>query len=174
MKKRIALLFVSIIILIGLWWTFNFISHYGEFTKWGHASIGIENWEDHQPFYVGYPFKWEGIGKPTLEEIEFIKRDGTIVAKNDDEFKIQPFIARTGRIGALDEKGVKEDGLDDDLVSVKGYKVDGEFYLVLRVEFLGTNTNPINDISTLRITYEKFRTTQMQNIHFGEGLITDE
>ncbi|MFG6494786.1 hypothetical protein P8610_05470 [Fictibacillus sp. UD] len=173
MKKKVTLLFFcTTMLLLGLWWTFNFISEDGEFTKWGHASVGIENLEDRKPYYIGYPFKWDGIGKPRLEKMEFIKRDGTIVGKDDIEFSIQPFIASTERIGALDEDSVREDGLDDDFVRLKGYKVNDGFYLVLRVEFNGTN--PINDINTLRITYKKFGTTQFQNIHFDDGIITDE
>ncbi|MDM5317254.1 hypothetical protein QUF49_14690 [Fictibacillus sp. b24] len=172
MKKKVTLLFFCAMLLLGLWWTFNFISQDGEFTKLGHSTVGIENWKDRKPIYIGYPVKWEGMGKPRLKKIEFIKRDGIIVAKDDKEFTIQPFIASTERIGALDEKSVKEDGLDKDFVSVKDYKVNGEFYLVLRVEFHATN--PINDINTLRITYEKLGVTQVQNIHFDDGVITVE
>ncbi len=172
MKKKIVMLFFCTILLLGLWWTFNFISQDGEFTKLGHATVNIENFEERKPIYLGYPFRWNGLGKPRLEKMEFIKRDGTIVAKDDEEFTIHPFIASTNRIGVLDEESVKEDGLDNDFVQVKDYKVNDDFYLVLRVEFNGTD--PINDINTLRITYKKFGTTQFQNIHFDDGIIADE
>jgi hypothetical protein len=42
---------------------------------------------DGKKYYLGYDFSWEGIGKPTLEKVEFIKKDGSIVGKDDDEFK---------------------------------------------------------------------------------------
>jgi hypothetical protein len=118
---------------------------------------------------LGYNFSWEGIGNPTIEKIEFIKRDGTIVAKDDDEFRIKPLIASTERIGTLDEETVIEEGLNDELVDVKGFQVDGNFNLVLRVELDVTNAD--NDIKTLRITYKKYGVTQFQNIPFDNGVI---
>ncbi|MBM4763592.1 hypothetical protein [Bacillus sp. B15-48] len=171
MKKIIVIMFVAIVLVIGFWGLFNYISHEGEFTKQSHTTLGIEHFEDGNAYYFGYNFRWEGIGNPTIEKVEFIKTDGTIVAKDDDEFRIQPFIASSERIGVLDEETVIKEGLLSDLVDVKGFRVDEDFSLVLRVEL--DVTNSYNDISSLRITYKKYGVTQFQYVSFEDGVVTD-
>ncbi|MET3698845.1 hypothetical protein SAMN05877753_11080 [Bacillus oleivorans] len=171
MNKKIVILFVLIILVIMFWWIFNLISRDGEFTKTSHVTAGIEHFEKRKAVFLGYNFSWKGIGKPIIEKIEFLKRDGTIVAKDENDFRIQPFIASTERIGVIDEEYVVNEGLDVDLIQVKGYQINKNFYLVLRVEFDGTN--PDNDIKILRITYKKYGVTQYQNIPFDGGVIMD-
>ncbi|MCA1322487.1 hypothetical protein LC085_21665 [Bacillus tianshenii] len=171
MKKVIVMILVSVVLVIGFWGLFNYISNEGEFTKWSNSTLGIESLEDGNAYYFGYTFRWEGIGNPTIEKIEFIKSDGTIVAK-DDEIRIQPFIASSESIGVLDEVTVIKEGLVNELVEVKDFKVDGDFHLVLRVEL--NVINPNNDISSLRITYNKYGVTQYQYIPFDEGFVTDQ
>jgi hypothetical protein len=167
-KKIIVILFV----FISFWWSFYYISRDGEFTKWSHTTLALEHFEDGKPVYFGYNFSWKGIGKPTLEKIEFIKKDGTIATQDDVDFRIQPFITQSARVGALDEETILKEGIKDDLHGVKGFQVNGDFYLVLAVLLNGTN--PDNDISTLRITYTKYGVTQFQNIPFDDGFIMDE
>ena len=72
----------------------------------------------------------------------------------------------------LDEETVIKEGLLNDLVEVKGFQVDEDFYLVLRVE-LGVS-NPYNDIGLLRVTYEKYGITQFQYISLDDGVVTDQ
>lgn len=173
MKKIIVIMLVSIIFVLGFWGLFNYISHEGEFTKLSHATLGIEHFEDGNAYYFGYDFRWEGIGNPTIEKIEFIKSDGIIVAKDDDEIRIQPFLANSERrIGVLDEDYVIKEGLHNDLVEVKDFQVDEDFYIILRVELDATNFN--NDISSLRIMYKKYGVTQYQYIPFDDGVVTDQ
>ncbi|MFD1739189.1 hypothetical protein ACFSCX_22150 [Bacillus salitolerans] len=172
MKKIIVILFVFIILFISFWWSFDYISRDGEFTKWSHSRAGKEHFDDNNVIYLGYNFKWEGIGNPLLVKVEFIKKDGTIVTKDDDEIHIEPYIARTERIGVLDEETVMKEGLNEDLINVKDFQVDEDFYLVLRVKFNGTIAE--DDINTLKIKYKKYGVTQYQNIPFDEGVMKDE
>jgi hypothetical protein len=163
---------VSMVFVIGFWGLFNYISNEGEFTKWSYSTLEIESVEDGNAYYFGYKFRWEGIGNPTIEKIEFIKSDGTIVAKDDEQIRIQPFITSSESIGVLEEGTVIKEGLVNELVEVKDFKVDEDFYLVLRVEL--NVINPNNDISSLRITYNKYGVTQYQYIPFDEGFVTDQ
>jgi len=172
MKKYIVVLLVFLLLVIGFWGLFNYISHKGEFTKWDHSSLEMERFEDRNAYYFGYHFRWQGIGNPIIEKIEFIKSDGSIVAKEDDEIRIHPFIASSERIGVLDEDTVIKEGLLNELVEVKDFQVDEDFHLVLRVELNVNNLK--NDISSLRIAYRKFGVTHYQTIPFDDGVVTDQ
>ncbi|MBM6617851.1 hypothetical protein [Bacillus suaedaesalsae] len=70
MKKIIAIIVVMIILVIGSMWGYNFIGHEGKFTNTMHSSIVQEKLEDEIVFYIGFRFVWEGIGSPTLENVE--------------------------------------------------------------------------------------------------------
>lgn len=172
MRKTVVILFVSIFLVIGVWVSYDYISRDGEFTKWSHTTLDIENFKKNVPYYIGYSFKWEGIGNPTIESIDFIKRDGIIVTKDDVDLRIHPFIATSTNIGSLEEEYVIEEGLLDGLNEVNGFQVDENFNLVVRVELVDAS-NFDNDISTIRITYKKYGITQTQNIPFDGGFVTD-
>jgi hypothetical protein len=90
MRKTIIIMLVIIIIAVGTIWTFDYVSSNGDFTKWSHTTMGAEHYEGEKKFYLGYDFSWEGTGKPTLEKVEFIKKDGTIIAKDDDNSRLNP------------------------------------------------------------------------------------
>lgn len=171
MKKIIVIMFIFILLVTSFWWSFDYISHKGKFTKWSHSTVEKELFYNGGAIYLGYNFGWEGIGNPLLEKVEFIKKDGTFVAE-DDEIRIESYIANTNRIGALDEESVINEGLNDDFVNVKDFKVYEDFNLVLRVEYEGTVAE--NDIRTLRIRYKKYGVPQYQDIPFDNGVITDE
>ncbi|WP_102262496.1 hypothetical protein [Mesobacillus jeotgali] len=171
MKRLIVIMLVVMIVIIAPFWTFDYVSSHGDFTKWSHTTIGYEHYEDRKKYYLGYDFTWKGIGKPTLEKVEFIKKDGTIVAKDDDEFKIEPYVSKNRSIGGLDEESVLKEGLHEDFIDIKNYQVDKDFYLILAVQYNGTT--PENDINLLRITYKKFGVTHHRNISFDDGIITD-
>ncbi|MCR2822681.1 hypothetical protein [Lederbergia panacisoli] len=170
MKKTIVVLSILAILVISFWWTFHYVSRDGEFTKWGHGTVPIDFFDNGKAVFFGYDFTWEGIGKPILEKVEFIKRDGTMVEKDDNGFRIEPFIGKTRTIGSLSEEYVMEEGLDKDLVPFKGFQVDNGFYLVLRVEFHGQDAD--NDIEEMKITYKKYGITQLQYIPF-ENIFND-
>jgi len=173
-KKTIVVLSIITILAISYWWVFHYVSRDGEFTKWGHAYVPIDFFDDGKAIYIGNDFKWEGIGNPTLEKVEFFKRDGSIVAKDDDEFRIEPFIEKsnTNTIGIMDEESVKDQGLDKNLFPYEGFHIDKDFSLVLRVEFHGDNTD--NDIREMRLTYKKYGVTQSQYIPFRNIFIHDD
>ncbi|OIJ08805.1 hypothetical protein BKP35_17430 [Anaerobacillus arseniciselenatis] len=171
MKRNIVIILTVIVLIVSVWLAFKNISHDGAFTKWSHSTAGIEHFENGKAFYLGYYFRWEGIGSPTLEKIEFIKNDGEIVAKEDDEFQINSFI-KTDGFGAVDEEYVISEGINDELLPVKGFNVDQDFHLVLRVKLKDVDVS--NDIKMIRITYKKFGVTQFQNISFDDGIIKDK
>lgn len=172
MKRLIVIMLMIIIVCIAPFLTFDYVSRDGDFTKWSHTVMGYDHYKDGSTFYLGYDLTWEGIGKPTLEKVEFIKKDGTIVAKDDDEFRIKPYIAKTKNINGLDEESVLQEGLPEDLIDVKNHQVDKDVYLILAVQYNGTT--PENDINLLRITYKKYGVTQHREIPFDEGVIMDD
>jgi hypothetical protein len=171
MKRVIIIMLGIIIVAVGFIRTFDYISSDGDFTKWSHTTMGAKHFKNEKKFYLGYDFTWEGIGKPTLEKVEFIKKDGSIVAKDDDDFKIEPVIAKSRYIGGFDEEQVLEEGIHKDFVEIKNYQVDKDLYLILAVQYNGTT--PENDLNLLRITYKKFGITQHRNIPFDDGVIAD-
>lgn len=174
MKKKILILFVLSVLVISILGILNFIIHEGEFNKVSHSSVLKKHFEGGEAIYLGYRFIWEGLGEPMIEQIEFFKKDGTIVAENDDEFRILPFIEEIGienSISSMDEKNVISQGTIDNLVTMSNFRVKGDFNLILRVEFHGDNSD--NDISRLRLTYKKFGLTLHQEIPFEDGVIVD-
>lgn len=171
MKRVIMIMLGIIIVSVGLIGTFDYISSDSDFTKWSHTTMGAEHFKNEKKFYLGYDFTWEGIGKPTLDKVEFIKKDGSIVAKDDDDFKIESFIAKSRYIGGFDEEQVLEEGIHEDFVDIKNYRVDKDFYLILAVQYNGKT--PENDLNLLRITYKKFGVTHHRNIPFDDGVISD-
>ncbi|MDG5471916.1 hypothetical protein P6709_09160 [Jeotgalibacillus sp. ET6] len=171
MKKNIVVLLVFLVLIIGFWGVFNYISHNGEFTKLSHSTLGRERFEDGNAHYFDYHFRWEGMGNPIIEKVEFVKSDGTIVTKEDDEIRIHPFISSSESIGVLDEETTIKERLLNELVEVKSFQVDEDFHLVLRVELNVINLK--NDISSLRITYRNFGVTHYQYIPFDDGIVTN-
>ncbi|MFC5603170.1 hypothetical protein [Sporosarcina koreensis] len=174
MKKKFMLLTFSLITLVLVSWISTTIVRSGNFKKRDHTSIGAEYFISRDALYFGYDLSWEGIGRPTLKQIDFIKKDGTPITPEDD-FLIQPFIEISSdgnTIGVLDEKTVMNEGFINNLLPFEDFQVDGKFRLVLRVEFHGNSIE--NDISELEITYKKFGITQSKDISFDEGIFTDE
>lgn len=167
MKKIIVSGLVLVVLIIGSWSGFHYISHDGEFSKWGHASLGEEHFKDGQPFYLDYHFRWEGLGSPTIEKIEFFQKDGTLVEK-EDALRVQPYVASSMR-GMFDEESATKEGRTDDLSEVNGIQVKEDLYLTLRVE--GASAD--KDLGALRITYKKYGVTQSQYIPFDEGVVSD-
>lgn len=160
---------VLLVFAAGIVWGGDYLIHNGEFEKTSHTTIGINHLQKDKVFYIGYDFMWEGNGKPTLEKVEFIKKDGTIISKDDNELMLQPFISKTDLIGALEEDDIISRGLNKDLLPVKGTQIENDFQLVLRVELGEIKAD--DDIEILRITYKKYGITQFQNIPFDDGII---
>ncbi|MEQ6389704.1 hypothetical protein RZN22_10300 [Bacillaceae bacterium S4-13-58] len=84
----------------------------------------------------------------------------------DDEISLQPYVSITDAFGAVNEEYVKKEGLDEGLFQVKGFKVNGDFNLILRIGV--SELHPNNDIHTLRMTYKKFGVSQ---VHLIMGLL---
>ncbi|RSD28697.1 hypothetical protein [Mesobacillus subterraneus] len=138
MKKLISIMLVAIVLVIGITLAFQYIILHGEFKKWSHATMD-EDYFKGKTMYLGYDFTWKGIGSPMIEKVEFIKKDGTILAKDEDGFRNHPYFMKSNSIGILDEESVLKDGLMEELFEIKGQKVDKDFRLVLAVEYNRTN-----------------------------------
>jgi hypothetical protein len=171
MKRTLMKWIVVSVLVISAIFAFRYLSHEGKFEKYSHVTIGKETLKERKAVYLGYQLKWEGIGNPTLQKVEFIKNDGTIVAKDDDQMLIKPFISKMDFGGYYEEDAIKE-GIIDTLLPVKEFKADDDFSLVIRVE--PNDFEWDRDIKTVRIMYKKFGQTQFQNISFDDGIISDE
>ena len=178
MKKKVVLAAALLILTVSIWSTFHYASRDGEFDLWAHPTVEAELLEDGQAIYMGYSFHWKGLGSPTLEAIQFYKKDGTVVQNGEDEFHVRAFIDSLvdkdhgDTIGIMDEETLVGQGMIDDLVPYTDYRVRDEFVLVLRVEFNGSQID--NDIEELQLTYKKFGVTQSQTIQLANGMIRHE
>lgn len=157
--------FTIIVLVISIGLIFNYVSQNGQFTKWCHTSLDRELFEDGKAYYIDYPFKWEGIGNPTLEKIELIKNDGIKIEKNDEHFRIKTFITNEQR-GSFDEESAIKEGVTVDLIPVKGYKVKNDFNLAIIAELTDHETD--QDINTVRITYKKLGIVHSQTFPLME------
>jgi hypothetical protein len=171
MKRNLIMWIIIFLFVISILWTYNYVSKNGEFEKLSHITVGKELLKKRKAVYLSYRFRWEGIGNPRLEKVEFIKKDGTITAKVDDQILINPFISKVDFGSYYEEDAIKE-GIVKTLLPVKGFKPDDEFSLALRAELNDYEWN--SDIGTIRITYYKFGQSVFQNIPFDDGLITEE
>ncbi|MFC0189553.1 hypothetical protein ACFFJY_14710 [Fictibacillus aquaticus] len=171
MKIRLLKWSIILAVVFGAVWTFQYVSNEGKFTKRSHTTVDIETLQKEKAVYIGYDLKWEGLGAPVLQKAELIKTDNTIVAKDDKQILIRLFINKTN-FGAVSEEEVIKEGLYDNLLPVRGYKADGDFSLVLRVELVDKDWN--QDIKSVKITYKKFGITHVQNISFSDGIITNK
>ncbi|SHG95148.1 hypothetical protein [Ornithinibacillus halophilus] len=172
MKKKVAPLIIIFALIVGLGFGFNFFSKNGDFILTSAISVDQSHFENGNKMYLGYTLKWEGIGSVILEKVEFIRDDRSIVAKVDDDFQIESYIAETNTIGSMDEESVRDQGLDEELSPLKGKKVDDNFRLVLGATFNGEDTK--NDISMMRITYKKLGMTHYREVPMDSGIIMDE
>jgi hypothetical protein len=171
MKKSLLLWIMLIVFVLSIMWVLIYLRSEGEFKKISHITVGDEVLKERKAVYLSYHFRWEGISNPTLKKVEFIKNDGTITAKVEDQILIKPYISKVD-FGSYYEEEVIKEGIVNTLLPVLGYKPDDDFSLVFRVEINDPNWN--DDIGTIRITYKKWGQTQFQNIPFADGLITEE
>ncbi|MFS0865505.1 hypothetical protein [Fredinandcohnia sp. 179-A 10B2 NHS] len=82
--KKIILIMLSIIILASVTIiTFNYFSTKGQFLKVSHTAAGIEHFDEGRVFYLSYDLMWEGVGNPTLENVEFFMSDGVPANESD-------------------------------------------------------------------------------------------
>lgn len=170
---RRKLVFLLLLIVLMLSFSYYYISGEGTFTVRSKSFASEELISKEKVLYYGYGIRWEGIGGTKINEIKFIRRDGTFVEGDESEFTIQPFLAprAESEIGLLSEERVLEHGLNSNLTPVNGNKVKKDLYLVLRVEFDDTVAD--NDVHTIRIIYSKYGRTNTQDIPLKEGLVTD-
>jgi hypothetical protein len=172
MKKSLIKWIILIIFFISILWIFNYLSNEGKFDKISHITVGHELLKERKAVYLSYLFSWNGMSNPTLEKVDFIKNDGTIVAIFDEQVLIKPLISKVN-FGSLYEEDAIKEGIINKLLPVNGFKPDGEFSLVIRVEQKDYYYDWNNDIDTVRITYKKFGQSHYQNISFDKGIVAD-
>jgi hypothetical protein len=172
MKKSLIKWIILIIFFISILWIFNYLSNEGKFDKISHITVGHELLKERKAVYLSYLFSWNGISNPSLEKVEFIKNDGTIATKFDEQVLIKPFISKVN-FGSFYEEDATKKEIVKKLLPVNGFKPDDEFSLVLRVEQKDYDYNWDNDIATVRITYKKFGQSHYQNISFDKGIVED-
>lgn len=173
MKKKYVFLSLFLIIVLAIIWATTHVINDGAYEKLNHVNVMKEHFENGEAMYLGYVFSWKGIGRPTLQQVELLKKDGTLLTE-DDGFLIETYIEETdgNSIGAVDENWAYTDGMVDRLTPMKNYQIDGgKFRLVLRVKYEGDRTK--DDVSEMKITYKKFGITQSQTLPF-EGILTGE
>ncbi|QPC45867.1 hypothetical protein [Mangrovibacillus cuniculi] len=168
--KMINIFFLVIVITLISIGGFLFLVKEGEFEKTSHSSMRKEGLVKNNSLFLGYGMKWDGIGTPTIEKIQFYKEDGSLLSKREDEIVITPYIDTSKEIGSMYEEHLLEEGYMDHLLNVRGYKVTDHFHMVLKVE-IGQNTD-FQDIGKIRIMYKKFGLTKFQEISLEEGIVS--
>ncbi|MFC7372481.1 hypothetical protein ACFQPF_12450 [Fictibacillus iocasae] len=159
-----SLILIGLVLLISGLWFFNFIRDEGEFTKWSHASVGKGVLIESKAVYIGYHFRWDGIGKPTIEKVELLKRDGS------EDAKVELYMSNK-EIGTYDEEDAIKEGIIQTLFPVKGFTPDTNFFIVLRVGQGDIQSD--QDIRKISITYTKFGQSHVQTLSFEDGVISD-
>ncbi|GAA0466933.1 hypothetical protein [Alkalibacillus silvisoli] len=64
----------------------------GEFLHISHTGAHASLFEDYHDIYIGKQLKWTGDEMPTVQDIEIIKDDGTVLSENDESIHIELFI----------------------------------------------------------------------------------
>lgn len=174
MKKNILFVFLFLIFGIAVIWGATYFINNGKFEKTSHVTLLKEHFETGEAMYLGYNFSWEGSGYPTLQQVEFIKKDGKSLTQ-EDGFQIVAFIDETNDgngIGSANEETVNEDGLKERFVPINNYKLTSDtFRMVLQVNYDGDRST--DDISDMKITYKKFGVTKSEMIPF-EGILHEQ
>ncbi len=168
-KKRFIILLIVVVAssVVG----FFYYAQHGEFTKWSHTSLNRQLLEGGETYYIDYLIRWEGVGTPILEKIEFIKKDGTKVTNDDKQFLIEAFASKE-QYGSVNEETAIQKGIINQLSPINGYKVNDDFTLVMKVKLKSNEIT--NDISSLKVTYNKLGVNAVQNISFDDGIVADE
>lgn len=172
MKKILFGGALFLILIAAVWFSIYAIND-GEFNKWSHPTVSEEHFDNGKRVYLGYNFTWEGIGRPTIIQLDFIKKDGTPLA-GAEASRIQPYfeVSQDGNtIGAVDEETAINDRKLDHLTPLGNTQVDGDFRIVLRVDYEGVQID--DDIGEMVITYTKFGVTRHQTIPF-DGILMDD
>ncbi|MHC8517840.1 hypothetical protein [Sporosarcina sp. ITBMC105] len=174
MKKNILFVFLFLILGIAVIGGATYFINNGKFEKNSHVTLPKEHFETGDAMYVGYEFSWKGSGYPTLQQVEFIRKDGKSLTQ-EDAFLIVAFIDETtdgNVIGSADEETVNESGLKERLVPINNYKLTSDtFRMVLQVHYDGDRST--DAISDMKITYKKFGVTKTETIPF-EGVLHEQ
>lgn len=172
MKKILFGGVFSLLLIAAVWFSVYAIND-GGFNKWSHTTVLDEHFDNGKRVYLGYDFTWEGIGRPRITQLDFIKKDGTHLT-GFEASRIQPYLEMSldgNTIGAVDEESVIDDGKLDHLIPLGNTRVDGDFRIILRVDYDGVRID--DDIGEMIITYTKFGVIRHQAIPF-DGILMDD
>lgn len=163
-KNRMILLVTTLIIVFTS--IFVFMIQKGEFEKWHHSTFDRNMMNDKEIMYLGnYLLSWNGYGNPTIEDIYFIQKDGTVLREGNEQLSFTPYIDLSNTIAVVDEAHVEEEGLEDDLISTHGYQAkDGKYNLAFKVHLKDKNYN--SDVHTIVVEYSHFGIKKKQEIGF--------
>lgn len=164
-NRMIAIISVLTIVFTSI---FVVMIQKGEFTKWNHSTYDINLMKEKEVIYLGnYILSWNGYGNPKIQDIYFIQMDGTITKENQEQLSVTPYIDHSQTIGVVDEAHIEEEeeGIEDELVSVRGYQAKNkEYHLAFRVEL--KDKEYIQDVHTMVVEYRHFGLKKTQEIEF--------
>lgn len=164
-KSLVITTLITSAVLIGLYF---YLLNKAEFTKGSHAWASKEVIEESEVIYLGYNLTFNGYGSPTIQSIYLQQTEGEKGQQYDEQISISVFIDKNNRIGAVDEKYALDEGIIDELIPVRGYKLkESDFNLAIRVELKDKDFK--KDFDTLVIEYSHLGVTKKQVIDF-EGL----
>ncbi|MFC0477234.1 hypothetical protein ACFFHF_18695 [Robertmurraya beringensis] len=165
-------LFVFGIFILSIFSVFTYYIKNGEFVKWSHSWVTKDNeifFEQKTPIYLGYSLDWNGIGKPVIKDILFLKEDGTDIKEEKDQIEIIPYIIDEDFGSMFYEVDATEEGVVERLRLVENYKVTNEkLEIVLKVQLKDNNWD--EDIAKMVIEYKNLGIPRKQTIHF-DGII---
>lgn len=157
MKKLVAIVILLFVILVG-WLYYVNLTNVDEFRLNSYTVIEKDRVKVNEPMYLSYDMKYHGNGKPIIKEINFIKRDGSFLGKEDEAITVKAFIDEKGTTlanttGAITEAEAKQSNLLDNYVPIENHQVENQDINVV-LEVTIKDENYTNNVSALEIDYE--------------------
>ncbi|TFD94455.1 hypothetical protein [Jeotgalibacillus sp. R-1-5s-1] len=169
MKKLSVVMILIVLLSFSGWFTFDYVSQAGSFTKTSHSSMHDPTvFDQGKEMYLAYDVIWEGIGSPELKGIE-VRQKGLTMEKEAADFHVEVLINPSMTMGLLDADLFYELGMDQSLLEVDGFQVEGPFQIILRVK--GADVREEFDVTELAVTYEKFGVDLIEYIDMDEGVL---
>ncbi|WP_227396055.1 hypothetical protein [Jeotgalibacillus aurantiacus] len=169
MKKLSMVVILIVVLSLSGWFAFDYVSQAGSFNKTSHSSIhDLSAFEQGKEIYLSYGVTWEGIGTPELKGIE-VRQKGLTLEREAADFHVETLINPDMTIGTFSTDSVHELNMDESLLEVEGFQVEGPFQIILRVS--GKDMREDFDVTELAVTYEKFGVELTEYIEMDEGVL---
>jgi hypothetical protein len=169
MKKIVAIVIVLFAGLVG-WLSYVNLTNVSEFRLTSYTIIQKEKVIVNEPMYLSYDMQYHGNGKPIINEIRFIKTDGSFLTADDEALSVTSLIDEKGATlantnGAITEEEAKELNLLENYTVAENYQVsDKDLNIVLKV--IVKDENYTNDLSAIEIDYELLGSKETKQILF--------